>query len=145
MIRRLIALDPAKRELMLARKQRAERFVFGLNGFVFLIGAWDGMTSTPPASPILTGTSAVCGLTQVVALVRAKNHPLPERLAAWLAAIGTYANVLATIHHRSGIQYAWGVAAALYTLIAVVGVERFAQLIRKRRGTPLHSGGEGQG
>jgi len=135
-MRKLPALT---REARLARRQRLGRFSYGLSGAIFLIGAWDGLTSVPPGSPLLVGTGLTSGIVQIGALLWSRSGDPPERLANALAALGMYVSAIASMHHKTGIQYAYMGAGAVYTVLAWYGVEKPAHLIKGRTTEPAES------
>jgi len=128
------AFSPAAR---LERRKRLGRFAYGMNGAIFLIGAWDGMTSSPPAPPLLIGTSLVSGAIQIGALIWSRAGEPPERLANALAAAGMFINAIAAMHHKSGIQYAYIFAGLIYVVLAWLGLEKISHLIKHRNSESL--------
>lgn len=105
-----------------------ERVAFGLNGAIFLIEALDGFQGH--AASWTVALNGVLGVVQLAALLRARGRTLPERLAYLLAAVGMFASALATLHHRTGLPYAYALAGALNLALAFVDREA----LRRRLG-----------
>ncbi|AIE83640.1 hypothetical protein [Fimbriimonas ginsengisoli] len=109
------------------------RLIYVVNGVVFLISGWDGLTSTPPAAPVVVWTSFACGAISLLAVIRPKGKEVSDRLGSILGAVGMIAAAVGAWHHRSGIQYGYLTAAALYLLLASNLPQELVRRARERR------------
>lgn len=113
------------------RKKRIERVSFGLNGLLFLVAAWDGYDTHAALWTVVA--NLIFGLLQLGALARTRNGDLPGRLPFFLAASGMFISALAVIHHKSGLPYAYGLAALLNFVFAILGPEGIRRLRDRQR------------
>jgi len=122
------------RNLSPEKRRRLGRFSYGLSGAIFFIGAYDGLTSSPPAPPLVLTAALISGAVQLGALIWSRKGEPPERLANALAAVGMFFSAAAAMDHKSGIQYAYAAGGLVYAVIAWFGTEKIS---RRRRPSPL--------